>query len=71
MILMTQIVTFYRAIGLVNNDVVKLQLYESISNLFGASIIGLVVGVVGVFMMNMLFFAFLEIPMILIVSHEA
>ena len=58
-----------RAIGMTNQDILKLTIYESLSNNLSSVILGLIIGVLISVCMVSQFLIFLELPFILIVTY--
>jgi ABC-type antimicrobial peptide transport system permease subunit len=58
-----------RAIGMTNKDILKLSIYESLSNNLSSVILGLLIGVLISICMVSQFLIFLELPFQLIVCH--
>jgi len=58
-----------RAIGMTNQDILKLTIYESLANNLSSVILGLIIGVLISVCMVSQFLIFLELPFILIVTH--
>ena len=56
-----------RAVGLPKRQIIKISLYESISNLLGAIIIGIVIGVIASGLIAIMFMTTIEMPFTLIV----
>ena len=57
-----------RAIGMTNQDILKLTIYESLANNLSSVILGLIIGVLISVCMVSQFLIFLELPFILIVT---
>ena len=58
-----------RAIGMTNQDILKLTIYESLANNLSSVILGLIIGVLISVCMVSQFLIFLELPFILIVTN--
>ena len=54
--------------GLPKRQIIKVSMYESLSNLLGAIIIGCIIGVIASGLIALLFMTTLELPFTLLVS---
>jgi hypothetical protein len=63
-----EIFDFYRAIGLPKKFILRVSLYESMAILFGALILGTIIGVLSSSLIAILFMTIVELPFTLIVK---
>ena len=59
----------YRAIGMKNNEVMKITLYEAVANLSSATIMGTIIGVTAAALTAAVILMFVEMPYKLILSY--